>query len=179
MHNIFYTADLHFNHANVIKYCNRPFVSVEEMNEILIDNWNSKVKSQDIVYFLGDFAFANHETTEKYLKRLNGNIHLCRGNHDKSLNGLHKYFTSVFDLKTILFDDESAPNGRQPVVMSHYPLLSFDRQRYGSWMLHGHCHGTIKFDPKIRRIDVGVDNWDYYPVSYEEIKQYLNKNFVG
>jgi calcineurin-like phosphoesterase family protein len=179
MSNIYFTADSHFWHKNVIKYCNRPFSSVEEMNEVMIERYNERVKPQDIVYFLGDFAFCNQLEVKKILERLNGNIHLIKGNHDKPLNGLHNYFESVHDLKTISVKDDSVKGGLQFIQMCHYPLLSFDRMHYGSWMLHGHCHNNIPFDPKFRRIDVGVDKWNFYPVSYEEIKSYLEENYTG
>ncbi len=75
-----FISDTHFYHANIIKYCNRPFNNVEEMNQILIDNWNENIKKNDIVYFLGDFSFKPNEV----INRLNGNIIFLLGNHDKS-----------------------------------------------------------------------------------------------
>jgi calcineurin-like phosphoesterase family protein len=166
---IFWTSDTHFFHSRIIQYCNRPFSSVEEMNETMISNWNSKVGHQDTVYFLGDFAFADQTKVKWLLETLNGNIHLCRGNHDKPLNNFHSYFTSVFDLKTIKIQDQTIEGGIRPIVMCHYPLLSWDRQRYQSIHLYGHCHGSIKFDPKIRRLDVGVDVHNFAPISFEEV----------
>lgn len=179
MANIFFSADSHYFHSNIIKYSNRPFDNVEDMNEALISNWNNKVSSQDIVYFLGDFAFAPQDKVKAILERLNGNLHLCKGNHDKPLNSLHHYFTSVFDLKTISIQDEDAIGQIQFIQMCHYPMLSWDRMHYGSIMLHGHTHGNIKFDSKFRRVDVGVDNWNYAPVSYNEIKEFLKNNYKG
>lgn len=177
--NIWFFSDPHYFHKNVIKFCNRPFLSVEQMNYTMLERYNEKVKPQDIVYFLGDFSFGTVEQTEEILKQLNGNIHFCRGNHDRPLNNLHKYFVSVFDLKTISIKDDDAINGIQHIQLCHYPLLSFDRQHYGSWMLHGHQHNNIPFDPLVRRVDVGVDKWNFYPVSYEEIKMYIKENYKG
>jgi calcineurin-like phosphoesterase family protein len=177
--NPLFISDTHWFHQNIIKYCNRPFESVDEMNETLLTNWNAKVKPQDTVYFLGDFAFAPHDKVKAILDQLNGNLHLCRGNHDKPLNSLHHYFTSVFDLKTIMIQDPTCINGVQPIVLCHYPLLTWDRQRYGAIHLHGHTHGNIKYDSKVKRIDVGVDNWNFTPVSYEEIKLFLSTNYKG
>jgi len=174
-----FISDTHYGHENIIRYCNRPFSSVDEMDEVLISNWNAKIGPQDIVYFLGDFAFAHQTRVRELLKVLNGNLYLCRGNHDKPLNSFHSFFTEVFDLKTIHVMDDTAPNGKQPVVLCHFPLLSFDRQFHGSIHLHGHCHGNIAYDNKVRRVDVGVDNWNYSPVSYSEIKQFLSDNYKG
>jgi calcineurin-like phosphoesterase family protein len=174
--NIFFTSDTHFFHKNIIQYSNRPFTYIEEMNETIITKWNAKIKSTDTVYFIGDFAFADKEKTKSILERLNGNIHLCRGNHDKPLNALHHYFSSVFDLSTILIPDDDVPSGKQPIVLCHYPLLTWDRQQYGSWMLHGHCHASLPFNKTLKRVDIGVDNWNYFPVSYNELKEFFAIN---
>ena len=80
----FYTSDLHFGHKNIIKYENRPFNSVEEMDEELIRRWNNKVGKNDEVYILGDFAFASGRRVNELLDRLNGRKYLLRGNHDHS-----------------------------------------------------------------------------------------------
>lgn len=173
--NIFFTSDSHFFHGNIIKYCQRPFESVEEMNETLIMNWNNKISPQDTVFFLGDFGFASSDKIKEVLERLNGNIHLCRGNHDKPLNSLYKYFVSVFDLKTILVPDEEISGGYRAVVLCHFPLLSWDRQYYKSIHLHGHVHSKTGFIGPELRYDVGVDNNNFSPVSYKEIKELINK----
>lgn len=80
---IFFTSDLHLGHANVICHCNRPFASVEEMDETLIRNWNQRVKTNDTVYVLGDLMFRNQKPPEEYLDRLKGRKHLITGNHDR------------------------------------------------------------------------------------------------
>jgi calcineurin-like phosphoesterase family protein len=78
--NTWYTADLHLGHTNIIKYCNRPFGSTDDMDSVIINNWNSRVKIGDVVYHVGDFCF---KTPEQYIGRLNGKITLIRGSHDK------------------------------------------------------------------------------------------------
>ena len=80
---IWFTSDLHFGHQNIIKFCNRPWKTVEEMNEGLIANWNSVVKDDDIVFDLGDFAFAPNSKWKEILSRLNGIHYLILGNHAK------------------------------------------------------------------------------------------------
>ena len=190
---IFFISDSHFDHGNIIRYCNRPFwkssitedgvpisiADTELMNETMLKNWNAKIKPHDIVYFLGDFGFAHQTKLKEILEQLNGSIHLIKGNHDKPLNGLYKYFTTVNDLLTISVQDEDAHGGIQFIQMCHYPMLSWDRMYYNSWMLHGHTHGNLKYDKKFRRVDVGVDNWNFTPVSYSEIKEFLKQNYVG
>jgi calcineurin-like phosphoesterase family protein len=189
---IFWVSDTHFYHGNIINYCKRPFTipgkfndrgipepDIELMNSTMLNNWNAKIKPHDIVYFLGDFAFSAKPKVKELLEQLNGNIHLIKGNHDAPLNGLHNYFTSVHDMLTISVPDSDAAGGIQFIQMCHYPLLSWDKMYYHSWHLHGHTHGNLKFDSKFRRVDVGVDNWNFSPVSYSEIKQFLKKNFVG
>ena len=89
---IWFTSDLHLGHRAAINMCGRPFENVEEMNEILIRNFNSCVKKNDTVYILGDFSFASPEETRKILEKLNGKKHLIIGNHDKSCKGLENYF---------------------------------------------------------------------------------------
>ncbi len=83
--NIFFTADHHFNHRRIIEYSSRPFKDVDEMNEVLIQKWNSKVKAENTVYHLGDFAFGHIEDQLKILERLNGSINFILGSHDKKL----------------------------------------------------------------------------------------------
>ena len=79
---IWFTSDTHWNHANIIKYCKRPFANVEEMDDALISNWNAVVDKGDHVYHLGDFCWGKRDGWIKYLKLLNGNIHIIKGNHD-------------------------------------------------------------------------------------------------
>jgi calcineurin-like phosphoesterase family protein len=168
---IFFTADLHINHANIIKYCNRPFSSTNEMDEILIKNWNSKVQPTDTIYVLGDFGFAKNEYLEKVLQRLNGKKHLVFGNHDKAIRKskiLQGYFQSCSELKEIYVGD-------QKITLCHYPMLVWNESHRNSFMLHGHCHGTLPIDLAKKRMDVGVDPNGYSPLSFDEVKEVMDK----
>ena len=109
--NIFFTADLHLGHSNIIKYCNRPFQTVEEMNEKLIQNWNDTVSDKDDIYVVGDFAFMGTKQTEEFLKQLKGRKYLLRGNHDKSLNETMalKYFKWIKDFVRLPGDTTRFP----------------------------------------------------------------------
>jgi len=160
-----FTSDPHFFHGNVIKYCNRPFASAEEMNEKLIENWNKVVGEKDVVYLLGDLGITSTNNILKVLRRLKGSeIHLIRGNHDKKLSRETKtFFNSCSDYKEIEVEG-------QHIVLSHYPFVTWNRSHYGTYMLHGHCHGTLPKDMNSFRVDVGVDCWDYTPISFAQIK---------
>jgi len=102
MANTWITSDLHYFHKKIMEHCpkTRPWGSVEEMNEALLEAWNASIKSNDIIYFLGDFSFGKAEETEKILRKLNGQKYLVRGNHDKGLQ--EKYFGHSADILIIL-----------------------------------------------------------------------------
>ena len=171
---IWFTSDWHYSHKNIIKYCKRPFQTVEEMNEKLVNNWRLMVKPNDVVYFLGDFIFSvNKETIAQVVGSLRAKeVRFIAGNHDSHLKAATKQlFTSYSEYKEITVNDSTAPAGIQHIVLCHYPLLSWNRSFYGSWMLHGHCHGGLGDDINALRLDVGVDPWGFKPVSYEEIKE--------
>lgn len=168
---LFFTSDLHFGHKNVIKYCNRPFASVEEMDESIIENWNKTVSKKDIVYVIGDFSFHRPEKTLEIFHRLNGHeIHLIAGNHDKRIKQAKAAFTSCENLKEIKLMDRDAYGEKQHIVLCHYPMITWNKSHYGSWMLHGHCHGSLKDDRTSLRLDVGVDVWNFTPISFDFIK---------
>ena len=179
---IWFSSDLHWNHKNIIEYCNRPFSSVEEMNTTLIGNWNKRISPKDQVYFLGDLGLGGHKEISSYLEQLNGRIYLQEGNHDK------KWFSQGFEHGRIstLPPLYNLNINKQLFVLCHYPLLTWLKSYYGSINLHGHCHGNIgrinesedriiPIDQKRgNRIDVGVDCWNYFPVSLEEILEFSN-----
>lgn len=166
---IYFTSDLHFGHLNVIKYDNRPFSSIEEMDEALIQNWNSVVTNKDIVYLLGDVSFHKPIDTINILNRLNGHIHLIKGNHDNKNRLPLERFMSVNDLLEVSFMTEK-------IVLCHFPLRSWNKMHHGTWHLHGHCHGSIKAIG--RSLDVGTSCNDYRPISFLQVKQYMdNRTF--
>ncbi len=185
----FFTSDSHFWHSNIIQYCNRPFDTVEQMNEMLIKYWNDTVGPEDTVYVLGDFSLA-HRPVETILPRLNGIKHLIAGNHDHC-HPLHYkkkeekgermrklYLDSGF--KTIKLEDTIEIAG-QLVKMHHMPYRHDHTkdERYanwrpkdeGGWLLHGHVHELwLKKD---KQINVGVDVWDFRPVPITEIEKII------
>ena len=161
MSNIWFWSDPHFYHNNILRLSNRPFTSLEEMHDTLIDNFNSVVRPGDRVFCLGDFSFSNKEDTSKIFNRLNKcQHHLIRGNHDKDQveklpwNWIKDYYElKASDSKLVLF---------------HYPIYSWNGAFRGSIQLHGHSHGKVS-NAGLRRVDCGVDVWDYKPVHIDEI----------
>lgn len=157
---IYFTSDLHFNHNKIIRYCNRPFSSVEEMNEALITNWNRTVTSSDVIYMLGDFCMGSRKECQKFVDKLNGNKVFLIGNHDRHEFKKIKGLAAAKHYHEIHVD-------KQKIILSHYPMRSWNSMRRNSIMLHGHCHGTL--EPIMNSIDVGVDCNDYRPISYDEV----------
>lgn len=181
MSNLFFTSDTHWGHANSIKYCNRPFTNVDEMNERLIEGWNGVVGKNDTVWSLGDFAFMPFDKTLEVLRRLNGKHHMILGNHCQKIAANRKmliadgYVSEIRDYKELSYD-------RQKIVLFHYPQRSWNGSHYGSWQLHGHVHGTMA--PYGRSVDVGVDSAHvlgyapYRPLSFEEIREFMDKQEI-
>jgi len=153
-----FTSDTHFQHKNIIKYCGRPFETVEEMTEGLVDNWNKEVGPKDHVWHLGDVTFGPFD-----LNRLNGIKHLVRGNHDP-ISYIQGYFVDILpyhELKGIL------PKNRA-LALFHYPIESWNGKFHGAIHLHGHSHGTTD-NTGLLRFDMGVDCWDMKPVPIERV----------
>lgn len=167
-----FISDTHFYHSNIIKFCGRPYSSAEEMNEGLINNWNSRIGKKDVVYHLGDFAFCGTSKAVEILNRLNGKIHYIMGNHDKCIKDQAlQRFESVSLMKEISI------NG-QMIVLCHFPLESWHKSYKGSFHLHGHTHKDLDTSQGKRRIDVSVDTHNMFPVSYEEIYENLSKREI-
>jgi len=170
---VLFSSDSHFHHKKILEYCpNRKGSTVEEMNELLVQAWNDKVRPEDTVYHLGDVSFGKYINTLEILKRLNGKIHLILGNHDKGMKegAIPQRFASIQEYKTIKLDEKH-------IVLFHFPIESWDRQSYGSIHLHGHTHNSTSHGdvPKMfNRMDAGVDTReDMAPWAWDEIKEYL------
>lgn len=169
----FFTSDTHFGHANVIKYSKRPYANVDEMNEALIANWNALVKPNDIIWHLGDFAFLTMPKLEAILVRLNGRKNLVFGNHDKALRKdkriLSTYFERAVEKAYIKVPCPGANNELQDIVLNHFPELTWDKKHRGAFMLHGHCHGTMRYPFTAKILDVGIDPMGMKPIAFEVI----------
>jgi len=169
MKSIFFTSDHHFGHKGVIKHSNRPFQSVEEMNEIMIQRWNKKVKRNDIVYHLGDIGLTSSNKLIPIIDRLNGLIHLIKGNHDNFNQDCASRLEWIKDYYELKLPDPDSTNN-QLLVLMHYPLMTWKGKYSGSYHLFGHSHGKLKGFNKKNSLDVGVDCHDFYPISYEEVR---------
>lgn len=190
---IFFTADSHFGHANIIRYCKRPWLQEgdldekgywknktialmrqKEMDRDLIINWNNTVGRKDTVYHLGDFCMGySAEDFKRYKWQLNGNIIFVQGNHDKAML---KAMDPPPHLRKI------GING-QTIILSHFALRVWDKSHFDSWHLYGHSHGTLPGQGK--SIDVGVDTSyaNYAPISFDKVKEIMlsrphNDNWV-
>lgn len=169
---IYFTSDLHYGHNAILHMCDRPFESIDEMNKVLLYNYNSVVRKNDTVYILGDLAYRiTVEEANNFIKRLNGKKILLRGNHDKTYDP--SLFEEICDFKVIKY------NGYKFSLM-HYPLLEWPHYYHGGIDLHGHQHNTKEYNESMKaqgilRYDVGVDANDFKPVSIDEILKFFNK----
>lgn len=166
----YFIADTHFGHENIIRMCERPFENIEQMNQKVIENWNSKVKGNDHVYILGDMFF-RCEDPESILQVLKGKKHLIVGNHDgwAKQQELQKYFVSIDNY--LEFSD-----GQNYLILSHYPMLSYHRaSRKNTYMIHGHIHADTDADffpllvKRERILNAGVDINAFMPVTLAEL----------
>jgi len=163
--NIFFTADQHFGHANIIKHAKRPFADVTEMDHRLIDAWNARVTNRDLVYHLGDFAWRTGKVAA-YAKQLKGAIILIRGNHDPKLGSINARMPVVHDVRMI----RAPPPDGHEIWLSHYAHRVWPKSGHGSYHLYGHSHGGLPDNPHALSMDVGVDTRpDFAPYSLDEI----------
>lgn len=156
----FFTADEHYFHRNIITFCNRPFSSLEEMHWELRKRHNEKVSEQDITIHLGDFALTKErEKVYELSSKLNGNHIFLRGSHDKWMD---KTYHEIWEKKI----------DNYYITCCHYALRTWPRSHYNSWSLYGHSHGRL---PSIgKQYDIGVDNNNFYPISFEQIKKIMS-----
>lgn len=175
MHKIWFTSDHHFGHNGIIQYAGRPFENVEEMDETMIRKWNEKVNDKDAVYYLGDFALHRPERLKEILKRLNGSIYLITGNHEVSALACKKRFEWVKDYYELKVNDDTVKGGKQKIVLFHYSIRNWNGKGKGSFHLYGHAHGTLEEDMNSLSFDIGVDNHDFYPLEYQEVKAIMLK----
>lgn len=175
MDNIFFTSDHHFGHANIIRFCNRPFESADEMNEELIRRWNEKVPPDGIVYHLGDFALCRDDEFNHIAGRLNGTIYLIAGNHDSAALNNRRSFKWIKDYYELKVNDPGCKNGVQRIVLFHYAMRVWRGHNRGVWHLYGHSHSNLPDLEDSLSFDIGVDCHDFYPLSYAEVKAIMAK----
>lgn len=181
----YYTADPHYGHNNIIRLCDRPFGSGDVMNNEMILRLNKRVTEEDEVFIIGDITLGNYEMAHKYLSRLKGKIFIVPSiGHDKRWVHQFRRREKQGHQKTkftILENIHRVKDNGYTLVLCHYPLLTWENSFHGSIHLHGHEHGRqgimgwssdyAEADQAGFRVDVGVDLWDFRPVTLEEIMQ--------
>ena len=176
---IYFIADTHFGHENIIRLCNRPFGNVTEMNSYMFQAWNARVKDDDTVYIIGDMAFRTHvDEAVKFISGLKGHKCLIKGNHDgRTLKNeaFRKLFDEVADIKSLAL-------GNTRVIMCHYPICEWEGYFRGSYLVYGHIHNTTttpayKFMHGMdKALNAGADIIHYTPATFEELIRY-NQEF--
>ena len=171
---IYFTADLHLGHKNVVQLCHRPFSTAEEMDEALISRWNDRVGKKDTVYIVGDLLWDKKQVAA-YLSRLQGQKILITGNHDAQwlkAPGAADFFQQILPYLQLRTEGRS-------LTLCHYPLLEWagsrpDDGKHMGYLIHGHIHNRIDplYDSLFRRphaLNAGVDINHYRPVTFEEL----------
>lgn len=170
---IHFTSDTHFGHANIIRYCDRPFRDADTMDQELIARWNEVVAHDDLVYHLGDFTLRGEHFAARILSRLNGHLHVLGypWHHDKrwvprepgptKVRSASGHRVHILPPMVVLAARDLGTS--DSIVLCHFPIAQWDRMRHGAWHLHGHTHG--RYDGDGACLDVGVDSHDYAPVS--------------
>ena len=168
---IFFTSDTHFGHGGALGLYRRPFASVAAMNDGLIERWNATVGPDDVVWHLGDFAIRQQPAVAaEFLGRLHGRKHLVTGNNDTAATTALDAWETVQPYVEVVMDGFS-------LVLCHYPFRSWRGMDKGWIDLHGHCHGRLK--PQPRQFDVGVDVWDFRPVTLGAILESRRRTQPG
>lgn len=173
----YYTADLHFGHVNCIKHDGRPFTSRDEMDRILIENWNSRVTNNDDIYIVGDMIYKSDKSPEWYLKQLKGRKYLIIGNHDKDiLNSAEatKYFESIEKMMPV------TDRGRQ-IQVCHFPMIEWNGMFRGSYHIFAHIHNNTNdtyyfMKNREKALNAGCMINNYMPVTFDELIE-NNKRF--
>lgn len=165
MSNTFVTSDTHFGHKNIIRLCDRPFASVEEMDETMIDRWNEVVRPNDIVWHLGDFAYKLPGGPHKIFNRLNGSKYFITGNHDPE---------PTLKLGWVYVNNYVEMDWGPKFVLFHYPMVEWNHFYRGAIHCHGHQHNKEALRAP-RRVDVGVDANDFRPWAVEELVELVKE----
>lgn len=166
MPRVFFTADTHFGHANIIGHCGRPFANADEMDRVLVDRWNDTIRPGDEVWHLGDFAVGGPDVVAGYRKRLNGRIHLLAGNHDRPGSLSMPGWASCQRMADVTVDGHR-------VVLCHYGLRTWRGVHRGALHLYGHSHGRLPGDRQCVDVRVDYPAWGMRPIRLAEILAHL------
>ncbi len=168
---LYFSADFHCYHTNIIKHCNRPFNNASEMVDCILDNHNSIVKPNDDFYFLGDFAWQlSYGKLSKLVNKFNGRKHFFVGNHDHAAYFYRLEQDNIISSCNIACGIKVEDNY---IWLSHYAHRSWNKAFQGAFHLYGHSHS--KLPPYGLSFDVGVDCWDFKPISYDQVVLVMKK----
>ena len=169
MSDIWFTADFHLGHQNIIRYCSRPFATVTDMDTEILDRLNSSVREGDSLYFLGDFCRGSGKEPLDYRKRIRcKNIFFIEGNHDAGTRKIANEFGWWKQLAEVKIDG-------QLIVLCHYAMRVWHHSFRGAWHLYGHSHGRLADDPAALSMDVGVDTHEFRPWHIDEIRTRMDE----
>ena len=164
----FVTSDLHFEHANIFKFCpatRARYKDVDTMREMMIEEWNQQVSPDDKTFILGDIAFCNAETASSIVNRLNGKKILIEGNHDRKLlttSQFRRCFDSIHSYLEIKVNNTD-------IIMFHYPIMEWNKMYRGAVHFYGHLHGKPSHIEQFRARDVGMDAQNKVVVEINEL----------
>ncbi|MFA5024206.1 MAG: metallophosphoesterase [Patescibacteria group bacterium] len=177
---VWISSDYHLGHLNIIKYCKRPFANVDDMDDAIIANHNACIKPNDMWYHNGDFCYGGPGKAIEYLRRLNGQKFMIKGNHDKDLENdtVKPYYMWLKDYYELYVQDKDTVKGRQFIVLSHYAMRVWNKSHKLSWQLYGHSHASLPDDANLLSFDVGVDCHNFKPLSYYDIKAIMSKKNI-
>lgn len=195
---IYFSADYHINHRNILKYCNRPFTTIQEHDQHIISQTNKHVKSDDTLYFLGDLLFANKKYYFENLRNLLvkikcQNIVWVLGNHDPARTSAQSYLKllrqeNIRNISNALDYTEGYLNNKF-FIICHYALAIWNKQHHGAYHIYGHSHSTAETNldslfPGRRSMDVGIDNayklyGEYRPFSINEVVALLDNKHAN
>lgn len=182
MSNIYFSSDFHYGHKNIVgpnvsswSSGYRDFDSIEHMNNTIVDSINNTVGENDVLYYLGDWAFGSEKNIVELSDRLNvREIHFIMGNHDKNIRKYNTHFTSIYDYKEIKIEGQS-------IILFHFPIWEWHKCHRGSWHLTGHSHGNCEYShPKTSKYKIMDIGWDIFrkPLSFQEIRKIMNQKEI-
>jgi len=169
-----FTSDFHLSHTGVIKFSDRPFKDIIEMDDLIIKNVISPLKEGDDLYFLGDLSWTQ-DASFKFFNQIPYNVHFhwILGNHEKGWERFKKYCTTIDKMQ------ETVINGNT-VIMCHYPMITWNKSHYNSWQLFGHHHAKSNGCEKIdklasgKQLNVNIEFHDYRPWTEQEVEEYMS-----
>jgi len=172
---VFFSSDIHLSHRNILTYSNRPFSSIEEMDKAIYTNFHSVIKEGDTLWLLGDISFDKDVTKnfiESFLRR-NIEVNIVKGNHDK----FTKAEFHALGCRVVENLCEVKWNKRK-ITLCHYLMGTYNHSHKNSWHLYGHTHIGMFVEPRLKqgkKLNVNVEFHNYFPWSYDEVEQYMNK----